>query len=67
MPYTKKQRAYFHYLDENPEAAREHGTKPAEAHRLASEADRLAREGRERKPVRKATFIDLSGVYDHDR
>ncbi len=48
MPYTPAQRRLFHEIAENPDAARRHGVSRKEGQRLASEADKLAREGREK-------------------
>jgi hypothetical protein len=66
MPYTPAQRRLWHELDENPAARREHGVSGDEAHRLANEADDLAREGREKKPKQsaKSNFIDLSSIFN---
>ena len=51
-------------MSESPEVAREHGTSTREAHRLADEADRLAGEGKEKKPKAGAIgFIDLRPVF----
>lgn len=64
MPYTEKQRRLFHALEESPDARRRHGVSREEAGKLADEADKYAKEGKERKPVKKAeTFIDLSKVW----
>lgn len=49
MPYTPAQRRLFHEIAENPDAARRHGTSQSEGRKLAEEADKLAREGREKK------------------
>ena len=67
MPYTEKQRKLFHAVEENPDVARERGMSHADAARMAGEADRLKREGRERKPVGKADLpegvLDLSPIF----
>lgn len=67
MPFTEKQRRLAHAAEENEDVAREHGMSHATARRMADEADKLKREGRERKPVGKANLlddaIDLSGVF----
>jgi Family of unknown function (DUF6582) len=49
MPYTARQRRLFHYREEHPGGGMSH----EEAHRLADEADKLTREGKE-KPAKKA-------------
>jgi hypothetical protein len=56
MPFTEAQRKLFHVAQEDKDVAREHGMAPGEARRLADEADRLKREGREKKA---SGFIDL--------
>jgi hypothetical protein len=48
VPFTAAQRRLFHEADENPSAAERHGMSGGEAHRLADEADKLAREGKEK-------------------
>ena len=63
MPWTPAQRRLFHETAENPDAARRHGMTRREGGKLAEEADRLAREGRE-KPVRKADPPLPPGVVD---
>jgi len=66
MPYTSRQRRYFHHLAENPDDARAADVSPRTAADLASEADDLARAGRERKPVKKQTiksFLDLAPLF----
>ena len=62
MPYTDEQRRLFHEAAENPDAARRHGMSQAEARRLANEADRLAREGREKTAKAGLDVIDLRPV-----
>lgn len=57
MPYTEEQRKLFHEAAENPDVARQHGLSRREAQKLADEADRLAREGREKK-----ASIDLEPI-----
>ena len=64
MPFTEKQRRLFHELKESPDARKRHGVNEDEASKLADEADRNARSGHERRPVKKATrFIDLSTIW----
>lgn len=53
MPYTPKQRRLFHYREDHPGD----GMSREEARRLAGEADRLAREGKEKKPKPKAKAV----------
>lgn len=48
MPYTAAQRRLFHEMAEDNSVAREHGTSQREAGKLAEEADRLKRQGREK-------------------
>ena len=48
MPYTAAQRRLFHEMAEDESVAREHGTSQREAGKLAEEADRLKRQGREK-------------------
>ena len=62
MPYTEKQRALFHAVASDPEVADRNGISRRTGARLAGEADELTKEGRERKPVKKA-FIDLRPVF----
>ena len=67
MPYTSRQRRLFHTISEDPEVAREHGVSTSTGRRLANEADDLARQGRERKPVKKPalkSFLDLGPIFD---
>lgn len=59
MPYTEKQRKLFNAMANDPEIAREHGTSGREAGKLADEANRLKKEGREKK----ASFIDLRPAF----
>ena len=67
MPWTPKQRALFHEVEENSDAARRHGMTRAEGSRLAREADKLAREGTEKRPAAKSALpegvIDLAPVF----
>lgn len=63
MPYTPKQRRLFNAAEHDPAIAREHGMSGREADELAGEANDLAREGREKKPVEKADAIDLVPIY----
>ena len=62
MPFTEKQRKLFHEIEENPDAARRHGMTRREGGRLADEADKYAREGKE-KPAKKAAESPF-GVVD---
>lgn len=61
MPYTPAQRRLFHEVAENPEAAERHGISEKEGTKLAGEADRLAREGKEK--TAKSGFVDLSRAF----
>ena len=61
-PWTPSQRRLFHSAEENPEVAEEHGISHREAGKLADEADKLAREGKEKKE-KSSSFIDLSNVF----
>lgn len=63
MPFTKKQREFFHVADENSEVAREHGMEGGEARKLADEADKLRKQGKERAPVKKADEASAEQVY----
>lgn len=63
MPFSDKQRKLFHAADEDPEVAREHGMSHRTAGKLADEADKLAKEGKEKK----ASFIDLEPVFGQHR
>jgi hypothetical protein len=63
MPYTKEQRALFHAAEEDPEIAQEHGMSQREAGKLADEADKLKKKGREKH----SSFIDLAPVFDQRR
>jgi hypothetical protein len=49
MPYTAAQRRYFHFRAEHPGD----GMSKKEARKLAREADKYAKEGREKPPVDK--------------
>jgi hypothetical protein len=60
MPWTPDQRRLFHEAEENANVAREHGIGQREAGKLADEADKLKREGKE-KPAKKS-FVDLRDV-----
>lgn len=55
MPYTPAQRRLFHAMSEDPDVAREHGTSQQGARKLAEEADKLKREGREKRAKAAAT------------
>jgi hypothetical protein len=59
MPYTPAQRRLFHEVEENSDAARRHGISREEGGKLADEADKLAREGKEKSK----SFIDLEPVF----
>lgn len=63
MPWTEKQRRLFDAAAHDPAIAREHGLTPAGAGKLADEANRMKREGRE-KPARKAEPPLPPGVVD---
>ena len=63
MPFTPAARRLFHAADENEEVAREHGMTQREAGKLSDEADRLAREGKEKKEKSKS-FIDLRPIFN---
>lgn len=63
VPYTAQQRKLFHAAEDDPEVARQRGISRQEAGQLADEADKLAREGKERKPVKAKGFIDLSDIF----
>ena len=67
MPYTEKQRKFFNAAAHDPAIAREHGMPTQEAGRLASEANTLKGEGRERRPVKANSFIDLSAAFGPPR
>lgn len=60
MPYNQAQRKLFNAEAHDPEIAREHGTSHAEATKLADEANKLKKEGREKH---SSTFIDLTPVF----
>lgn len=55
MPWSTKQRKLFHEAAEHPAVAREHEMSSGEARKLADEADKLKKEGKEKK----ASFVDL--------
>lgn len=59
MPYTPKQRRLFNAMAHDPDIAREHGTSNSEARKLADEANKLKRQGKEKR----ASFIDLSETF----
>lgn len=62
MPYTEKQRKLFNAAAHDPEIARERGMSGGEAGKLADEANKLKKEGKEKQ----ASFIDLRptfGIY----
>lgn len=62
MPYTSRQRRLFHEIEENPDVAERHGVSQREGHKLADEADKLAREGREKKE-KSSGIIDLTEIF----
>ena len=62
MPFTPKQRRLFHEVEENPDAAERHGMSQTEGGKLAREADKLKKEGKEKK----ASFIDLRPIFDQN-
>ena len=61
MPFTPKQRRLFHAKEEHPDK----DMSAAEAHKLAQEADDLARQGKEKKPKKSTSkgFIDLTRAW----
>lgn len=59
MPWSDAQRKLFHAAEENPEVAREHGIGRDEARKLADEADKLKKEGKETKKG----IIDLRSIF----
>jgi hypothetical protein len=59
MPYTPAQRRLFHEIAENPDAARRHGVSRKEGQRLANEADKLAREGKEKREKKSSDLGSL--------
>jgi hypothetical protein len=60
MPYTEKQRKFLNYAKEHP---RDAGIPADDAARMANEANRLKGEDKERKPVSKANFTDLTPIF----
>jgi len=60
MPYTKDQRKLFNAAAHDPSIAREHGMSNKEAEKLADEADKLKKEGKEKA----SSFIDFGHVFD---
>lgn len=63
MPYTPEQRRLFHAAAESKEVAREHGMPQGEAKKLADEADKLKKDGKEKA----AGFIDMRHVFGRPR
>lgn len=64
MPYTKEQRALFNAAANDPEIAREHGMSHREAGELADEANKLKKEGHEKRAsTNDSSFIDLAPVF----
>ena len=59
MPWTKQQRKLFNAAAHDPEIAREHDISGREADKLADEANRLKKEGKEKH----SSFIDLRPVF----
>jgi hemerythrin-like domain-containing protein len=59
VPYTAAQRRLFNAMAHNKDIAAEHDTSESAARKLAEEADRLKREGKEKK----ASVIDLTPVF----
>lgn len=64
LPYTKEQRALFNAAAHDPEIAREHGMSGREAGRLADEANRLKRQGKEKRASLPPGVIDLESVFN---
>lgn len=62
MPWTKQQRKLFNAAAHDPEIAREHDISGREADKLADEANRLKKEGKEKKE-KHDSFIDLQSVF----
>jgi len=65
-PYTPAQRRLFNAAAHDPEIRRRKGISRDDASDLADEANRLAREGKEKKKKAKS-FIDLTPVFYPDR
>ena len=63
VPFTEKQRKLMNAADHDPEIAREHGMSGRTAHRLADEANRYKKEGKERPAVKAVEVIDLAHVF----
>ena len=64
MPWTEKQRRLFDAAAHDPAIAREHGMSGRTAGKLADEANRMKREGREKPPAKKAEPPLPDGVVD---
>jgi hypothetical protein len=66
MPYTEQQRKLFHAATESADVRRRRGLSRETASELADEADRLAREGKEKPPKKEKSdsFIDLSSIWE---
>jgi hypothetical protein len=60
-PWSESQRRLFNAAAHDKDIAEEHGMSDKEARKLADEANKLKKEGREKK----ASFVDLSRVYDN--
>ena len=69
MPWTPAQRRLFNAATDDPAIAREHGLSHREAGNLADEANKLKREGKEKKAseldhaAQPLNVIDLSPVW----
>lgn len=65
-PWTPAQRRLFNAAEHDSGIRRRHNMTRDKAEELADEANRLAREGKEKKEKAKS-FIDLSPVFYLDR
>jgi len=64
MPYTDEQRRLFNAAAHDPDIARQHGMTRGEADKLAAEANKLKKEGREKSAKSiGASMIDLTEAY----
>lgn len=69
MPFTEKQRRLMNAAANDPAVAREHGMSGRTAERLAGEANRMRKQGRERPAVKAESspgvvVVDLAPVFD---
>jgi len=64
VPYTKQQRKLFNAAAHNPDIAERHGMSGKDADKLADEANRLKRQGKEKKA---SSYIDLGPVFGATR